>query len=155
MDEFLDNIFGWVYNNILMPVINAIGAIFSFILSTQDTRIIFALLFMNLLGFFLMYHDKKTAEKNGKIKEEYYKENNLDPENLTKEQEKELKRSLRRRVPERTLLLISALFGSLGILGGMYKFRHKTQKKKFTYGVPIIIVIHIILIIWSIIRSKA
>ncbi len=153
MDEnsILDGIFNWIFTYIFTPIFNALGSFFSLILSTTPSRIIFALLFMNLLGFFLMYHDKKVAQKNGKIRQEFAKEKNIDPEYLTKEEEKELNKQLQRRTPESTLLLISALFGSVGILGGMYKFRHKTQKKKFTIGVPAIIVIHVIFVIWTII----
>lgn len=43
------------------------------------------------------------------------------------------------RIPERTLLLMAAAGGSLGLLAGMYTFRHKTLHKKFTIGVPAII----------------
>lgn len=45
------------------------------------------------------------------------------------------------RIPEKTLLLMAAAGGSLGLLAGMYIFRHKTLHKKFTLGVPAIICI--------------
>lgn len=45
------------------------------------------------------------------------------------------------RIPEKTLLIMAAAGGSLGLLAGMYIFRHKTLHKKFTLGVPAIICI--------------
>ena len=42
------------------------------------------------------------------------------------------------RVPERTLLLIAALGGSLGSILGMEAFHHKTRHKKFSWGLPVI-----------------
>ena len=48
-----------------------------------------------------------------------------------------------RRIPERTLLLIAALGGSLGELFGMYGFHHKTKHKKFLILVPLFLIIHI------------
>ena len=42
------------------------------------------------------------------------------------------------RVPEATLLGLAALGGSVGAWLAMQLFRHKTQKKKFRYGVPIL-----------------
>lgn len=44
------------------------------------------------------------------------------------------------RVPERTLLLLCALGGSLAFWAGMYLFHHKTRKPKFYLGVPAIII---------------
>ena len=49
------------------------------------------------------------------------------------------------RIPERTLLLIAALGGSLGSLLGMYLFHHKTRHPKFTVGIPLILVLQIFL----------
>lgn len=153
MDSFLDGIFGWIYNTLITPIINAIGAFFGFVLSTTPSKIIFALLCLNLLGFFLMYKDKKIAKKNGELKAQFLKENNLDGNNLEKKDERDLKRTQYSRISESTFLLIAALGGSVGVLLGMKKFRHKTQKPKFTVGIPIIIAIHIVLVIWNIIAS--
>ena len=44
------------------------------------------------------------------------------------------------RVPEGTLMLSAALGGAAGLLLGMLLLRHKTQHKKFTLGVPAILV---------------
>ena len=44
------------------------------------------------------------------------------------------------RIPEAVLLGSAALGGSIGALLGMYFFRHKTKHKKFTLGVPAILI---------------
>ena len=43
------------------------------------------------------------------------------------------------RVPEATLLWLSAIGGSIGAWLGMYAWRHKTQHTKFHLGVPLIL----------------
>lgn len=48
-----------------------------------------------------------------------------------------------RRIPERVLLEIAVIGGSLGAYVGMHLFRHKTRKVKFSVGVPIIFFIQI------------
>ena len=47
------------------------------------------------------------------------------------------------RVPEATLLGLAALGGSVGAWLAMQLFRHKTQKKKFRYGVPVLFVLQV------------
>ncbi len=47
------------------------------------------------------------------------------------------------RVREATLLLLAALGGSIGALLAMRTFRHKTQHKKFRYGVPAILLVQL------------
>ncbi len=49
------------------------------------------------------------------------------------------------RIPESTLMGIAAIGGSLGSLLGMYLFRHKTRHKKFTIGIPLFLILHLIL----------
>ena len=75
------------------------------------------IVFINLLGIILMFLDKRKAVKN------------------------------RWRISENTLMLTSLIGGSLGILIGMYTFRHKTKHKKFTIGVPVQLIINILCII--------
>ena len=72
---------------------------------------------MNLTGFLSMIIDKHRARKNAW------------------------------RISERTLLIIAAAGGSIGSLCGMYLVRHKTQKRKFTIGIPLIIALQATLII--------
>ena len=49
------------------------------------------------------------------------------------------------RISENTLLLNAILGGSFGSILGMYIFHHKTKKKKFFIGIPIIIILQILL----------
>ncbi|CUU46608.1 DUF1294 domain-containing protein [Clostridium beijerinckii] len=73
------------------------------------------LLIINLLGFLIMLIDKQRA-----IHKEW-------------------------RIPEKNLIGISILGGSIGMLIGMSSFRHKTKHKKFTIGVPFILLMQIFL----------
>ena len=45
----------------------------------------------------------------------------------------------RQRVPEKNLLLLAVVGGSVGALLGMYLFRHKTLHRVFRVGVPVIL----------------
>ena len=75
------------------------------------------LFIINLLGFFIMLMDKQRA-----IHKEW-------------------------RIPEKNLLGISVFGGAIGMLLGMSCFRHKTKHKKFTIGVPFILLMQVLLII--------
>ena len=52
----------------------------------------------------------------------------------------------RRRIPEATLFLVAALGGSVGVLIGMYAFRHKTQHDSFPIGIPLILFFEAVLL---------
>ncbi len=52
-----------------------------------------------------------------------------------------------RRVPEKTLFLLSALGGSVGMYAGMLTFRHKTQHWYFQFGIPAIILLQVVLVL--------
>ena len=87
----------------------------------------FALLaVMTLAGFLVMGVDKRIAAAN--------------PDRIARGKKP------RRRVPERTLVLIAALGGSAGVLAGMYTFRHKTKHWYFVVGVPAILAAQLALI---------
>lgn len=73
------------------------------------------LLIINALAFLLMLLDKYKARKN------------------------------LWRIPEATLMGVAALGGSIGALLGMYTVRHKTRHKKFTLGIPAILIAQIAL----------
>ena len=76
------------------------------------------LIVINLIGFLTMYIDKKKAQKGAW------------------------------RIPEKTIFIITAIGGGIGTIAGMYKFRHKTQKKIFTIGLPFIVILDILAVIW-------
>ena len=78
---------------------------------------------INLIGFLAMFIDKRKAKKN-----EW-------------------------RIKEGTLITIALLGGGIGGMIGMYKFRHKTKKLKFTIGFPTIILTQIVLIIYCLIAN--
>lgn len=50
-----------------------------------------------------------------------------------------------RRVPEKTLLLLAVLGGSIGALLGMRVWHHKTLHRAFRWGVPVILALQILL----------
>ena len=72
------------------------------------------LFLINALGLLLMLADKAKARKN------------------------------LWRIPERTLMTVAALGGSLGCLIGMYTARHKTRHWKFVVGIPTLLVLQIL-----------
>ena len=75
------------------------------------------LVIINFLGFIIMGIDKLKAKRGS------------------------------RRIPENTLFMFTILGGGVGTILGMYIFRHKTKKKKFTVGMPIILIIEDLLFI--------
>lgn len=81
------------------------------------------LLLANLVGYFLMWSDKRKA-KLGKW-----------------------------RIPESKLILIALLGGSIGVLFGMKKFRHKTKHVKFYIGIPVIFFIQIVMTVMIVVHS--
>lgn len=85
-------------------------------------NIIIYLLLINLIGFFVMWLDKRKAQH------------------------------AKWRIKETTLLLVATLGGGIGTIAGMYTFRHKTQKAKFVFGFPAIIVIQILIAIMIIFK---
>lgn len=60
-----------------------------------------------------------------------------------KAKRKEKKESVR-RVPEKTLFLLSALGGSMGAILGMKVFHHKTLHKTFRFGIPAILALQVL-----------
>lgn len=61
-----------------------------------------------------------------------------------KAQRKEHKDSVR-RIPEKTLFLLSILGGSVGALLGMKVWHHKTLHKTFRFGIPAILILQIVI----------
>lgn len=86
--------------------------------------LIYWLLAVNCVTFFVFWHDKRSAKKD------------------------------RRRVRESTLLWLCAVGGALGGLLSMRLFRHKTRKKPFSIGVPVMLAVQVCLLLylaWSLI----
>lgn len=50
------------------------------------------------------------------------------------------------RIREKTFFIVSAFGGSVGVLVGMYFFRHKTRHASFVWGIPIILMLQIAVI---------
>lgn len=50
------------------------------------------------------------------------------------------------RIPEETLIWLAIVGGSIGALLGMYIFRHKTKHRKFTMGIPAIILAQAVIV---------
>lgn len=80
--------------------------------------VILYLLLINIIGFGIMALDKFKAQKG------FW------------------------RTPEKTLFTITLLGGGFGTIAGMYIFRHKTKKLKFTIGLPTILISEIVLVIY-------
>ena len=51
----------------------------------------------------------------------------------------------RYRIPEKVLLGIALVGGSIGCIAGMNLFRHKTKKPAFSIGLPVILAVQAIL----------
>lgn len=51
----------------------------------------------------------------------------------------------RRRIPEKTLFILAAIGGSVGIYASMFLFRHKTRHLSFMLGIPMIFAIQLVL----------
>lgn len=56
------------------------------------------------------------------------------------------------RIPEGTLMMLCLLGGGIGTIAGMYTFRHKTKKMKFTIGMPTILIAEIVGIIYVVVK---
>lgn len=54
----------------------------------------------------------------------------------------------KRRVSEKTLFLLAAIGGSVGLYLGIFTFRHKTKHWYFVVGVPAIILVQAALILY-------
>ena len=52
------------------------------------------------------------------------------------------------RIPESVLLGLAAIGGSVGAWLGMRVWHHKTQHKKFRYGVPATLLAQMVLLAW-------
>lgn len=76
--------------------------------------ILFYIVGVNVITFYMMARDKRKAKKR-----EY-------------------------RIPERTFWLLGVLGGATGCYLGMRVFRHKTKHRSFVIGMPFILIIQLI-----------
>ena len=76
------------------------------------------LLVINLAGFLSMGLDKSKARRN------------------------------KWRIPEATLFLFAIFGGSIGSLLGMRIFHHKTQKPRFYIGMPVILAVQAVILLY-------
>ena len=76
------------------------------------------LILLNAAAFFIMLADKQRARKK------------------------------KWRIPESTLITLALIGGSPGIWAGMYAFRHKTRHLKFTLGVPLILALQLLALVF-------
>ena len=90
----------------------------------EKTLLIYYVIIINFLGLLLMGIDKRKAVKN------------------------------HWRIPERTLFVVSLLGGSIGSFVGMYLFRHKTKHLRFTIGIPVILVLQILAVLFLSLYQK-
>lgn len=58
------------------------------------------------------------------------------------------------RTPESTLFILAIAGGSVGALAGMYLFHHKTRKKSFMFGIPIILLVQLLLILLLVVTTS-
>ena len=58
-------------------------------------------------------------------------------------------RNGKKRISEASLLTLAAVGGSIGVLVSMYVLHHKTRKKRFKIGVPLILLLQIAFILYT------
>lgn len=78
---------------------------------------VIAIAAMNLAAFLLMGEDKRRAKKGAW------------------------------RIPEKTLFLVTGLFGGLGGTLGMFMLHHKTKHWYFRIGFPVMLVVQVALLV--------
>ena len=84
--------------------------------------VVIYLVAINILGLFVMFIDKYKAKKGSW------------------------------RIKEKTLFYFTLMGGGIGTTAGMYIFRHKTKKLRFSIMFPVLTIVEYILIIYVIIK---
>ncbi|MCR5221250.1 MAG: DUF1294 domain-containing protein [Lachnospiraceae bacterium] len=51
------------------------------------------------------------------------------------------------RISEAAMFTVALFGGTPGVIGGMYLFKHKTQKPAFQYGMPVILGLQILAVL--------
>ncbi|GAF67041.1 DUF1294 domain-containing protein [Alkalihalobacillus trypoxylicola] len=78
------------------------------------------LVIINFIGYSVMGQDKRRAQKK------------------------------QRRIPEKALFIIALLGGSFGVFNAMKVYRHKTLHKRFSVGIPVLLLLQFVLILFMI-----
>lgn len=84
----------------------------------MDKILVIWLIIINVIAFLMMGIDKRRAKRS------------------------------KWRISEKALFIAALIGGGVGAFVGMQVFRHKTKHMKFVIGIPIIMVIQIILLVW-------
>ena len=59
------------------------------------------------------------------------------------------------RISEATLLSLTVIGGSIGTWVGMKVWHHKTMHKKFKYGIPLVMVLQLALLLFTLYRLNS
>ena len=87
-------------------------------------NVIIYIVVINIIAFLAMFIDKKKAQ-HGSF-----------------------------RISEKALFTLVLLGGGIGGIAGMYTFRHKTKKLKFTIGFPTILILETLAVIYFLFFNK-
>lgn len=101
---------------------------------------LYYLAIINTVSFLLFGIDKRRAEYNGKLEKARRRRSPQPP------------KQPKQRIPEKTLLVVAAIGGSIGAILGMWLFRHKTKHLYFVYGLPGMLLLQL-LIAWVAVRG--
>lgn len=85
-------------------------------MQAEDLKLLligFLILLINLIGYILIWYDKRSSKRDGW------------------------------RIPEKRFFRLAFFGGAIGIYLGMKQFRHKTKHNKFIYGIPGLILLNI------------
>ncbi len=112
-----------VINQILTPILAVMEWLVNILFSSRTMVIFLFFVVINIIAVVLMKKDKAYAEKG------------------------------ERRIRELTLLIVALVGGSFGMYFAMFKYKHKTLHKKFSVGIPIIIVMQCAYVTYMVMRS--
>lgn len=112
-----------IFSGILTPILAVIKWLVGTIFSSRAMLIIVFIIMINLIAILLMKKDKEYAEKG------------------------------ERRIREATLLLVALMGGSFGMYFAMFKYKHKTLHRKFSIGVPVIIMLQFAYMAYAVLKG--
>lgn len=112
-----------IFSGILTPILAVIKWLVGTIFLSRAMLIIVFIIMINLIAILLMKKDKEYAEKG------------------------------ERRIREATLLLVALMGGSFGMYFAMFKYKHKTLHRKFSIGVPVIIMLQFAYMTYAVLKG--